>query len=135
MTGVQTCALPIYIITVDVARGIGGDYSAFLVFDITTMPYKIVAKYRNNEIKPVLFPSVIFQVCKEYNNPYVLVEVQYEIQKLEADLEFHKQKTRLIKNALDEKNKTLETLMQGDAILRKMSEQFRGKSKGEHNEN
>ena len=64
-----------YIITVDVARGIGGDYSAFIVFDITTVPYKIVAKYRNNEIKPVLFPSVIFQVCKEYNNPYVLVEV------------------------------------------------------------
>ena len=64
-----------YIITVDVARGIGGDYSAFLVFDITTVPYKIVAKYRNNEIKPILFPSVIFQVCKEYNNPYVLVEV------------------------------------------------------------
>ena len=64
-----------YIITVDVARGIGGDYSAFLVFDITTLPYKIVAKYRNNEIKPVLFPSVIFQICKQYNNPYVLVEV------------------------------------------------------------
>ena len=64
-----------YIITVDVARGIGGDYSAFLVFDITTMPYKIVAKYRNNEIKPILFPSAIFQICKEYNNPYVLVEV------------------------------------------------------------
>jgi len=64
-----------YIITVDVARGIGGDYSAFVVFDITTMPYKIVAKYRNNEIKPVLFPSVIFQVAKEYNNPYILVEV------------------------------------------------------------
>ena len=64
-----------YIITVDVARGIGGDYSAFIVFDITTMPYKIVAKYRNNEIKPVLFPSVIFQVAKEYNNPYILVEV------------------------------------------------------------
>jgi len=64
-----------YIITVDVARGIGGDYSAFLVFDITSVPYKIVAKYRNNEIKPVLFPSVIFQVAKEYNNPYILVEV------------------------------------------------------------
>ncbi len=64
-----------YIITVDVARGIGGDYSAFVVFDITTLPYQIVAKYRNNEIKPVMFPSVILQVCKEYNNPYVLVEV------------------------------------------------------------
>ena len=64
-----------YIITVDVARGIGGDYSAFIVFDITTLPYQIVAKYRNNEIKPVLFPSVIFQVAKEYSNPYILVEV------------------------------------------------------------
>ena len=64
-----------YIITVDVARGIGGDYSAFIVFDITSMPYQIVAKYRNNEIKPVLFPSVIFQVAKEYNSPYILVEV------------------------------------------------------------
>ena len=64
-----------YIITVDVARGIGGDYSAFIVFDITTLPYTIVAKYRNNEIKPVLFPSVIFRVAKEYNNPYILVEV------------------------------------------------------------
>ena len=63
------------IITVDVARGIGGDYSAFVVFDITTLPYQIVAKYRNNEIKPVLFPSVILEVCKEYNNPYILVEV------------------------------------------------------------
>ena len=64
-----------YIITVDVARGIGGDYSAFIVFDITTLPYTIVAKYRNNEIKPVLFPSVIFRVAKECNNPYILVEV------------------------------------------------------------
>ena len=72
---------------------------------------------------------------KSIINEHEMIEVQYEIQKLEADLEFHKQKTRLIKNALDEKNKTLETLMQGDAILRKMSEQFRGKFKGEQNEN
>ena len=64
-----------YIITVDVARGIGGDYSAFIVFDITTLPYKIVAKYRDNEIKPVLFPSVILEVAKEYRFPYILVEV------------------------------------------------------------
>ena len=72
---------------------------------------------------------------KLISNEHEMVEVQYEIQKLEADLEFHKQKTRLIKNTLDEKNKTLETLMEGDSILRKMSEQFRGKFKGEHNEN
>ena len=72
--------------------------------------------------------------AKLMSNEHEMIEVQYEIQKLEADLEFHKQKTRLIKNALDEKNETLETLMQGDAILRKMSEQFRGKFKGERNE-
>jgi hypothetical protein len=64
-----------YIITVDVARGIGGDYSAFIVFDITTLPYKVVAKYRDNEIKPIMFPSVIFGVAKNYNLPYILVEV------------------------------------------------------------
>jgi hypothetical protein len=64
-----------YIITVDVARGIGGDYSAFIVFDITTLPYKIVAKYRDNEIKPIMFPSVIHRVAKEYKFPYILVEV------------------------------------------------------------
>ena len=43
-----------YLITVDVARGLGNDYSAFVVFDITNFPYKAVAKYRNNEIKPCL---------------------------------------------------------------------------------
>ena len=46
-----------YIITVDVARGLGNDYSAFIVFDTTQFPYKVVAKYRNNEIKPMLFPK------------------------------------------------------------------------------
>jgi hypothetical protein len=64
-----------YIMTADVSRGIGGDYSAFVVFDITTVPYKVVAKYRNNEIKPMLFPNVINDVARAYNNAYVLCEV------------------------------------------------------------
>jgi len=64
-----------YIITADVSRGIGGDYSAFIVFDITTVPYKIVAKYRNNEIKPMLFPNIINDLARAYNNAYVLCEV------------------------------------------------------------
>ena len=64
-----------YIITVDVARGLGNDYSAFIVFDVTQFPYKVIAKYRNNEIKPMLFPNVILDVAKGYNNAYVLVEV------------------------------------------------------------
>ncbi|NBW57912.1 terminase [bacterium] len=64
-----------YLITVDVARGIGNDYSAFIVFDITNFPYRIVAKYRNNEIKPMLFPSVIHEVARGYNDAWLLVEV------------------------------------------------------------
>ena len=64
-----------YIMTVDVARGVGIDYSAFVVFDITTFPHQVVAKYRNNEIKPMLFPSVIHDMAKAYNNAYILCEV------------------------------------------------------------
>ena len=64
-----------YLMTVDVSRGIGGDYSAFIVYDITTVPYRIVAKYRNNEIKPMLFPSVINDVARGYNNAWVMCEV------------------------------------------------------------
>ena len=64
-----------YIITVDVARGISKDYSAFVVFDITEFPYRVVAKYRDNEIKPMLFPSVIMDVALAYNEAFVLCEV------------------------------------------------------------
>ena len=64
-----------YLITVDVARGIGNDYSAFVIFDITQFPYRIVGKYRNNEIKPMLYPSIIKDVAKAYNGNYLLVEV------------------------------------------------------------
>ena len=64
-----------YMITVDVARGVGFDYSAFVVVDITEFPHRLVAKYRNNEIKPMLFPNIIWQVGKNYNNAYILCEV------------------------------------------------------------
>ena len=64
-----------YAITVDVARGVAKDYSAFVVIDITEFPHRVVAKYRNNEIKPMLFPSVIQEVGKQYNNAFVLCEV------------------------------------------------------------
>ena len=64
-----------YAITVDVARGVAKDYSAFVVIDITEFPHSVVAKYRNNEIKPMLFPSIIEEVGRNYNNAFVLCEV------------------------------------------------------------
>ena len=64
-----------YVCTVDVARCITKDYSAFTIIDTTEIPYKLVAKYRNNKIKPLLFPNIIHQVCTQYNHAYTLVEV------------------------------------------------------------
>ena len=63
-----------YIIIADVSRGTNNDYSAFVVFDVSTVPYKIVAKYRNNAIKPLLFPNIIHDVAVAYNQAYTLVE-------------------------------------------------------------
>ena len=64
-----------YIVTVDVSRGIGGDYSAFCVMDTTTLPYTLVARYKNNEIKPIILPNIIVDVAKNYNGAYILCEV------------------------------------------------------------
>ena len=64
-----------YVCTVDVARGVSEDYSAFIVIDITEFPHRVVAKYRNNEIKPMLFPNIIYEVIRNYNNAFVLCEV------------------------------------------------------------
>ena len=64
-----------YVVTVDVARGVGSDYSAFVVVDVTQFPHRVVAKYRDNEIKPMMFPSVIYEVAKSYNNAFILCEV------------------------------------------------------------
>jgi len=64
-----------YVCTVDVARGVGEDYSAFIVVDITEFPHQLVAKYRKNDIKPMLFPNIIWETCKAYNDAFILCEV------------------------------------------------------------
>lgn len=64
-----------YIITADVSRGTSNDYSAFIIYDITQVPYKVVGKYRNNTIKPMLFPNIIRDVAVNYNRAYVLTEI------------------------------------------------------------
>ncbi len=81
-----------YMLTADVSRGTANDYSAFLVFDVTEIPYKVVAKFRDNEIKPLLFPTKIHEVAKAYNNAYVMVEVndigEQVANTLQFDLEY-----------------------------------------------
>ncbi|WP_411028755.1 hypothetical protein, partial [Salmonella sp. s59944] len=71
---VEPQANHVYCLVADIAKGVGGDYSAFQVVDITEVPYKIVAKYRNNEISPLLYPNIIYKVGKDYNTAWVLLE-------------------------------------------------------------
>lgn len=63
-----------YIMTVDVSKGRGQDYSTFTVIDISTRPFKQVAVYRNNTISPILFPDIIYKYAKVYNMAYVVIE-------------------------------------------------------------
>ena len=64
-----------YVMTVDVSRGTSQDYSAFCIYDITEFPYRMIGKYRNNEIKPILFPNIIVETARNYNNAHIMVEV------------------------------------------------------------
>lgn len=64
-----------YVVCVDVSEGKNLDYSAFCIIDVSVMPYKQVAVYRNNSIPPILYPTVIKALAVYYNNAYVLVEV------------------------------------------------------------
>jgi hypothetical protein len=64
-----------YVICVDVAEGQGLDYSSFSVIDVTEIPYRQVAKYRNNEIAPLLLPTVVYSIGKRYNDAFILVEI------------------------------------------------------------
>ena len=93
-----------YVISADTARGIGGDYSAFIVVDITQMPFKVVGKYRDNKISPLLYPDFINKVAKDYNGAYVLLETndigQQVVDILHQELEYEN-----IFSCVQEKNK------------------------------
>lgn len=64
-----------YVMTVDVSRGSYLDYSAFLIIDVTELPYRIVARYRDDAISPLIYPSIIAELGRRYNNAYTLVEI------------------------------------------------------------
>jgi hypothetical protein len=64
-----------YVMTVDVAEGLNQDYSTFSIIDVTFFPYRQIAKYRNNKIQPLIFPTLILQAARLYNDAFVLVEI------------------------------------------------------------
>lgn len=76
-----------YVVVVDPARGVGGDYSAFCVIDTTEYPYEVVMTYKNNRISPLIFPNYIQEAAKRYNDAFVCVEVNDNGQQV-ADILF-----------------------------------------------
>jgi hypothetical protein len=81
-----------YFLVADVSRGVGIDSSAFLVYDVTEMPYKVVAAYKNNLIEPILYPEIIYQVARSYREAFVMIEINDNGQQiadiLHQDLEY-----------------------------------------------
>ena len=77
-----------YVMVCDVSRGVGLDYSAFSIFDVTKQPYRQVGKYRKNDISPMLYPNIIFTTAQKYNEAFVLVEVN-DIGQQVADILYH----------------------------------------------
>ena len=77
-----------YVMVVDTAEGQGNDYSTYIIFDITTVPYTMAAVYRNNEISPLLLPDVVYNMGKHYNYCPILVETNSIGQQV-ADILYH----------------------------------------------
>jgi len=63
-----------YIMTVDVAQGRGQDYSTFTLFDVSVRPFRQVARYRNNQMSPILYPNILYKYATLYNEAYVVIE-------------------------------------------------------------
>jgi hypothetical protein len=81
----------LYCITVDVSEGKNLDSSTFSVIDISSTPYRQVATYASSSISPILFPTVIVNAARVYNDAYVLVEINNNPQVadfIHSDLEY-----------------------------------------------
>ena len=82
----------LYIATVDCSEGVGQDYSTINILDVSQVPYKQVAKYRNNKLPLLFFPTIIFSLATRFNEAFVLIETnnvgQQVVDILHYDLEY-----------------------------------------------
>jgi hypothetical protein len=65
-----------YIAIVDCAEGVGLDHTVCSIVDVTELPYKHVAKFRDNKTSPLIFPTYLYNLATKYNRAFVLVETQ-----------------------------------------------------------
>ena len=81
----------VYAMTVDVSEGLGLDSSSFTIIDCSVVPYEVVATYDNNTMSELLYPTLIANVGRYYNNASVLIEINVGTQVvniLHQDLEY-----------------------------------------------
>ena len=82
----------LYIASVDCAEGVNLDYSAINVIDVTETPYRQVAKYRNNKLPLLFYPTIIYKIGTMYNDAFALIETnnigQQVVDILHYDLEY-----------------------------------------------
>lgn len=65
----------IYLLSVDVSKGVGRDYSVIQVIDITyKYKYRQVAMFRDNYTRPEDLSKQIVDIGRSYNNAYMIVE-------------------------------------------------------------
>lgn len=94
-----------YVIVADTSRGVGGNYSAFSVIDVTNVPYVFAAKYRRNDIAPMLYPTAIHKTAKEYNDAYILVEIN-DVGGQIVDILYHEYEYENVISTVSEKGRT-----------------------------
>lgn len=81
-----------YMAIVDCAEGVGLDYSVCSIIDVTELPYKHVAKFRDNKLSAFIFPTYVYNLANRYNRAWILVETnsvgQQVVDILHYDLEY-----------------------------------------------
>ena len=93
-----------YFCTVDTARGVGIDASAFIIFDLTTYPYEVVATYADNTVDPLLYPEIIYETVKKYNNCYTLIEINDNGQQIADILHYELEYENIVHTASKGRN-------------------------------
>lgn len=106
-----------YMVIVDTSRGKGLDYSAAVVVDVTEMPYEVVCVYRDNEISPLVYPSILKKLGSYYNEAYQLVEINDNGQQV-VDSLFDDYEYENLISTVQNKNKTIITGGYGRQVQR-----------------
>lgn len=86
-----------YLISVDCSRGQGLDYHAFQVIDITEIPYKVVASYRNNTLSHLVFPTAVVSAARYWNDAFILVEISDNGQQIADIIHYDLEYDNLVK--------------------------------------